>query len=267
MFEHFRAHTIVHVKFLARSRVLLGFAVLIALWSAIGLVPAFFLGTTANRFELLKGVAQQLHGTASTITSCLGLAILWSHRRSRTIKMVATKPSSFEGWVASIFVAAGIVGLTVHTVVALLTIVGSWYWAVPYQNGFLYVAADYFVQSVIVLACLTAMSAIVHPVLAVLTLIVFNESTIKFLGIVVAGASDAGARGPVMRAASAVLSGLYYIVPSFSPFEHHTQELYRSLRATTTDWRYLAAAAGYASLICALGYFTTVVVLRRRQLT
>ena len=63
--------------------------------------------------------------------------------------------------------------------VALLTVIGSWYWAVPYQNGFLYVAADYFVQSVIVLACLTAMSAIVHPVLAVLTVIVFNESTIK----------------------------------------------------------------------------------------
>ena len=40
-----------------------------------------------------------------------------------------------------------------------------------------------------------------------------------------------------------------------------------SLRATTTDWRYLAGAAGYALLICALGYFTTLVVLRRRQLT
>src|SRR5205814_9289286 len=101
MLDHFAAHTVVHLKFLARSRVLLGFALLIVLGSSIGLVPAFFLSTTANRFELLKGVAQQLHGTAMVITAGLGLAILWSHRRARAIQLVARQPSAFAAWAAS----------------------------------------------------------------------------------------------------------------------------------------------------------------------
>lgn len=38
-------------------------------------------------------------------------------------------------------------------------------------------------------------------------------------------------------------------------------------RVTPSDWRYLAAACGYAILACACGYLKTLTVLRWRQLT
>lgn len=266
MFEHVRTHTSIHLTFLARSRVLLGFGALIVLGSSIGLVPALFFDTTANRFEVLKQVAHELHGTASLITSGLGLLALWSHRRQRTIKMVLTKPSPLEGWVASIFASAAMAGIAAHVIVAAATFGLSRYWGVPYEAGFLYLAVDRFVESMIALAFLTALGAAFHPVIATLVLLFFNESTFKFLGTIVAGASQAGQQSPFVRMSDRVLSVLYYLAPTFEPFNHKTQLVEYSLRVTGTDWKYVLAGAGYALLACAVGYMTTIVVLRRRPL-
>jgi hypothetical protein len=264
--SHLRAHTIVHLKFLARSRLLFGFVLLITLWSAVGLVPAIFFGTTSNRFELLKAVAGQLHWLAAMITSGLGLVVLWSHRRARSIKMIATKPSPFEGWVASVFAAAALVGIAAHTAVALVTLALSLYWGVPYQPGFLYMAADGFVESLIALGLLTALSAAMHPVIATILVLFVSESTFRFIGTALTGASSAGMNSPLLTAGNWLMSAGYYISPSFGPFDRHTAALEASLRVTTSDLRYLGATLLYALLACAFGYVATLVALRRRSL-
>jgi hypothetical protein len=247
--------------------VLLGFALLVLLGSSIWLLPAFLGGSLSSRFDLLKGVAQMLHGTVGLITSGLGLFVMWSHRRARTIKMVATKPSTFEGWVASVFASAVLVGFVAQGVVAGLTFGLSLYWGVPYQVGFAYLAAERFVQSTIALAVLTALGALVHPIIAVVALLFVNESTFRYLGTMVAGALEAGRRSVPMRALAAVLSGLYYVVPTFDPFADKTQVVNQTLRVAAIDWRYLLASVGYAALVCAFGYLATLVLLRRSQLT
>jgi hypothetical protein len=267
MLEHFCAHTVVHLKFLARSRILLGFGLLVLLVAGVGFVPALFIDTAFNRFEVIKGIASQLHDIARFMTGGIGLFVLWSHRRNRTIKMVATKPSPFGGWVASIFASAALVGLAVHAVVAVVTLALSLSWGVPYQIGFVYLAGDRFVDSLIILAVLTALGAAFHPILAVLTVAFFNESTFRYLGTTVAGALAAGYDSVLLRIAQPLLTALYYISPSFDPFANQTEAADRSLRIATIDWRYLAASAGYAVLVCACGYLMTLLVLRRRPLT
>jgi hypothetical protein len=266
-FEHFRAHLAVHLKFLSRSRVLLGFVILIVAGSSIAMLPALFFETSTNQFAVLKMAANHLHWSASMITSGLGLFALWSHRRTRTIKMVATKPSHFGGWVASIFVAAAAVGLAAHAAVATLTAVLSLYWGVPYQSGFLFIAADSFIESLVLLAFLTALGAALHPVLAVLAVFLFNEGTFGFLATILAGAANAGAAVPLAAVWQKIVTALYYVAPAFGPFDHKTEALHQSLRATTSDWRYLAASLAYAMLACAFGYVATIVFLRRQQLT
>jgi hypothetical protein len=261
------AHTIVHLKFLARSRVLLGFGLLVLCGSVIGLVPAFFGGSLSNRFDLLRSVAGILHGVVGVITSGLGLFVIWSHRRARTIKMVATKPSLFEGWVASVFIASALVGFVAQGAVAALTLGLSVSWGVPYQSGFAYLAAERFIQSTIALACLTALGAWLHPMLAVLALVLLSESTFAYLATTVAGAIAAGRDSMPLRALGATLSAFYYLAPTFSPFADETQAVGQSMRVATIEWRYLLASAGYAAIACAAGYLATLMALRRSRLT
>jgi hypothetical protein len=70
-----------------------------------------------------------------------------------------------------------------------------------------------------------------------------------------------------MRALAVVISGLYYVVPTFDPFADKTQVVNQTLRVAAIDWRYLLAGAGYAAIVCAFGYLATLVLLRRSQLT
>jgi hypothetical protein len=267
MRDSFLAHTIVHLKFLARSRVLLGVTLLVVAVTGVGIVPALLDDTASNRFEVLKDVAGRLHGTPGMLTGAIGLFILWSHRRSRTIKMIATRPRPFEGWVASIFAAAAIVGLAVHAAVALLTFALSLQWGVPYQVGFAYLALDRFVESLVILAVLTPLGAAVHPIIAILALAFFNESTFKYLGTLVSGALEAGRQSVLLAGVRPLLVALYYAAPALHPFDDKTQAVEQSLRVAAIDWRYLAASYGYALLACACGYLMTLAVLRRRQLT
>ena len=267
LLEGLREHTIVHLKFVTRSRVLVGFASLLLLIAGVMLLPAIFIGTAANRFELLKQVADELHAIAATITAGLGLFVLWSHRRTRSIKLVATRPGSFDAWVASLFIVPAMFGVAAQAAVAAITCGLSLYWDVPYQIGFFYLTVQWLAQSLIVLAYLTALGAVAHPVLAVLTLLFFNASTFHMLGVTLGGAIEAGYTSGFWRAAQSVVAMLYYIAPTFSPLAQETSVVNETLRVAAIDWRYLAGVVAYALLTSAFGFMTTVVLLRRRQLT
>jgi hypothetical protein len=265
--DGFRAHTSVHLKFLARSRVLLGFGIGALFITGVMMLPAVFVGTSANQFELLKQVSDNLHSIATLITAGIGLFILWSHQRTRTIKLIATRPCSFDSWVASIFAAAAIFGFLAQTAVTIVAFVLSMYWGVPYQIGFVYVSVQWLAQSAIVLAYLTALSACLHPVLAILILAFFNEATFHALGVTLGGAVEAGHTSTVVRAARSFVSLVYYVTPTFTPFAEETREVNRSLHVAVVDWRYLVATIGYAVLVSACAFMATVVILRRRRLT
>jgi hypothetical protein len=169
--------------------------------------------------------------------------------------------------VASLFAAAALVALAVHAVVVAVTFVISVSWGVPYQVGFVYLAANAFVRSAIILAVLTALGAAMHPVLAVVAAAFFNESAFAGLGTLVTGALQAGRHSMLLRAARTILTALYYAAPTFSPFDDKIRAVRQSLRVEAIDWRYLAASAAYALLVCVCGYLATLAVLRRRQLT
>ena len=267
MRDRFMAHLVVNLKFLARNRVLLGFALVLLLASGVMLLPAMFIDTASNRFEALKHVAETLHRAAGVITAGLGLVVLWSHRRARTIKLIATKPGSFDIWVVSVFAAAIAFGAAAHAAVAVLVFVLSVVWDVPYQIGFVYLSAEWFAQSAIVLAYLTPLAAMCHPILAILALAFVNDWTVHAVGVTLTAAVEAGHGSVVLEVAQRIVSTLYYIVPTFAPFQSKTQVVNETLRAATIDWRYLLATLAYALLASAFGYVATVVVLRRRQLS
>ncbi|HEX7797723.1 MAG TPA: hypothetical protein VF456_25350, partial [Vicinamibacterales bacterium] len=187
---------------------------------------------------------------------------IWSHRRARSIKMIAATPAPFPAWVASVFVTAALVGLAVQGVIAILVGMLSVLWNVPYQLGFLYVAMNQFADSLIMLAFLTALSVWMHPVLAILLFVFLGESTFRTIRVTLESVDG----GWLVRGAKATVTGLYYVLPSFAPFAGRTLMLTRSMQASVSDWRYLALAYAYATLAVSFGYVATIASLRRRPL-
>jgi hypothetical protein len=266
MLSALRLHTSTHLAFLRRNQILLGFSLLISIGTAILLVPSALLNTAASRFDVLSDIAEVLHLLIAFVTAGLGLFILWSHRRARSIKMIATAPRPFVAWVASIFVAVAIVAAVAHAGIALIVAIVSWYWGISYQYGFLFLALVSFVGSMIAVAAFTFLSAVTHPVLAVLLVAIVGEQTTMNLWELVERI-DAGshARG-ALRAFGAVARTLYYVMPTFWPYGDRIT-LGGSMRVPASDWRHLGVGALYALLVCACSLVATTGVLRRRPLT
>jgi hypothetical protein len=256
-------HTRVHLTFLARNRLFHGFSLLVAVGVALRIVPMLVFFDRPSLFVTLRGLAQQLHGLAAFMTAGIGLFILWSHRRARSIKMVATSPVPFAAWVASIFATAATVGALVQAGIACLIFVLSFPWNVPYQAGFFYIAVDRFAESMILLAFVTALGSWFHPIVAVLLITLLNESVFLRMRIIL----DAAEPRLLLTILESVVVSLYYLVPTFDPFGGRTLTMTRSLRVSETDWEYLGATAGYALLAAGFGFATTVAILRRRPMT
>jgi hypothetical protein len=224
--------------------------------------PELMLGDSSSRFADLRTFAGLLHQIVSFITAGIALVLIWSHRRARSIKMIAATPAPFPAWVASVFVTAALVGLTVQGLIATLVAALSVFWNVPYQLGFLHMAMNQFADSLIMLAFLTALSVWMHPVLATLLIAFLGESTFRTIRVTLESVDG----GWFVWAAKATATGLYYFLPSFAPFAGRTLTLTRSMRASVSDWRYLALTYAYAILAVSFGYVATIASLRRRPL-
>lgn len=258
--EALRLHTATHLLCLRRNRLFHAFLALVLAGLVLAVVPGLAFDDASNRFYTLRRLAQMLHGTTSVVTSGIGLFLLWVHRRSRSLKMVATTPAPFGAWVLSLLVTGALVGGAMHAISAVMVVGLSSAWNVTYQYGFLYLALDHFAESLIALGVITTLGTVLHPVITVVLVTLVNEATVLALrqGL------ELVSPGPVLSVIKGVAAAVYYLLPSVDPFGERTQTLMRTLRVADSDWRYLGATAAYALLVLAFSYATTLAVLRRR---
>ncbi len=260
MMDALRLHVAANLTCLRRNRLLHAFVVLVVAGLATTIVPALALGDTSNRFEALRVLAGMLHDATSLMTPGLGLFLLWVHRRSRSISMVATTAAPFAAWVAALFVTSALVAAAAHTIIAVVVVALSQVWGVTYQYGFLYLAIDSFTESMIALGVMTTLSAFVHPVLTVVLVTLVNDASV----LAVRQGLELLAPEPLVRAVRGLSAAVYFALPATDPFGERTEAMLRTMRAATSDWRYLGWAAAYALLVLALAQVVTLIWLRKR---
>jgi hypothetical protein len=168
-------NTRVHLRFYARNRLLLAFGLVMLLLFGLTLVPMLMFETTSDRFRLLRAITAQMSGYALVFTASLGLFAMSSHLRNRSVKLVLTKPCRPETWLASVFLSAFLVALVIYALIALTAAALSWYWSIPWQWGFTFVAIDGLCRALIQVGFLTCLATAFHPVVAVLIALFFNE--------------------------------------------------------------------------------------------
>jgi hypothetical protein len=179
--------------------------------------------------------------------------------------VILTRPGSPQLWLASVFASALIVAAAMQAIGAVVTLVLSLVWGVPYQIGFFYMAVNAVFQAAIVIAVLTTLGAVLHPVVAFLVFVLFNENTFESLrfGVELMKAQNHG--GWFLEGARPLVIAIHTVLPMQYPFEGQTTGVVQSMRVTGTDWAYLLATAVYSFAVVAVCFLLAEVALRRRS--
>jgi hypothetical protein len=259
-------NTHVHLRFYLRNRLLLAFGLVMLLMFGMTLVPMVLFESSSDRFNMLRSITTQMGGYALVFTASLGLFAVSSHLRNRNVKLVLTKPCTPEAWLASIFLSALLVALVIYTLLALAAATLSWWWGIPWQWGFVFVAVDGACRALIQMSFLTCLATAFHPVVAVLIALFFNEGIFYQLKYLVAGAIAADGGRPWLLTASVLCDAFYLVMPMAEPLSNHTTSVYSSLRASGTDWLNLGITLGYSMLLSVFLFLISDLLLRRKQL-
>jgi len=265
MRERIWLHVGSHLRFYRRSRIVLAVGLVILGFWLLGVAPMMLGGTAGDRFNKLRSLAEQITMLGWILSAGLGLYVTSSHLRNRSLQVILTRPGSPQIWLASVFVSALLVATAIQAAGAIVTFAFSLAWDVPYQIGFLYLAVDAVFEAAIAIAFLTTLGAVVHPVLALLIALLFNEGTFAALRF---GLTMMAMRTPeagVLGAARTAVVWIHEALPMLDPFATQTARVSSSLRVTAGDWGYLGATALYAGAVIAICFLLSDLALRRRS--
>src|SRR6266542_4024018 len=114
------------------------------------------------------------------------------------------------------------------------------------QWGFLWLAIDGLLESVIVVSVLTGLAAALRPIVALLVVAFFTESLFYQFDAMLLGYLQANGHSIPVAAIEYLVRGIHLAAPMFNPFSEHTGTVEQTLRAARGDWFYLGATACYA---------------------
>src|SRR5205085_3301641 len=176
MAELLRANILANLAYYRRSRLLLAFMLVFLLMTGLQSLPAFFAHSGVQSFNTLQEIFSSLNFFLLVLAAGLGLFIISSHLRSRSLKMVFTKPCPPALWLGSAFLTAVLVSLLISCVVLSSAMLLSLIWHIPVRAGLLFVSLDTFFASLGLIAYLMLLATLAHPAIAAIFAIIFNAA-------------------------------------------------------------------------------------------
>jgi ABC-type transport system involved in multi-copper enzyme maturation permease subunit len=265
MTELLRANILVDLAYYRRSRLLLAFMLMFLLLTALGSLPPLFGNSGVQTFNALHEIFTELNGFLLALCACLGLFIISSHLRNRSLKMVFTKPCPPALWLLSAFLSAVIVSLLLSFVVLTSMTLLSLAWHVPVRPGLVFLSAETFVVSVGLIAYLMLLATLVHPAVAAICTLVFNAYLFYDAQLWTDAVIRSGNTSPWLRVLKGLFHWLYLVLPMLSPFGQKTEGVHVSLRVMHGEWKYLLYSLGYALTLSAFCYCVSLFALQRKK--
>jgi hypothetical protein len=252
-----------------RNKLLVLIALFFLFIWALTSLPSLFFYSSHQKFQIIQMILQTSSGFIGVFMAAMGVLTVFHHLNGRSYKMVVTKPCLPEVWLLGNFLSAMLVSAVLYLLLLPLTVVLFLVWGIPFQGGVAFVLLDGLFRSAILYSALACLSVLIHPFLAVLAVLMFNEGTFYWLTFwMAAGAKAAKSLQSKMAftATQYILYGIYLLLPSFAPYAEKTQKIYSSLKLTFFDLRYLGLNFLYTLLVCALFFIVSDVALRRKRL-
>ena len=255
-----------HLLYYRRSRLLLAFALVFLVLTLLSALPAVFSPSRAAAFSAAREIFDMLNMFLIAFSAGLGLFLISSHLRDRNLKMVFTKPCPPALWLASTYLSAIGVSLLLNAMILVCALAMSLLGHTKVQAGLAFVSADTFAASVGMIAYLMFLAMVIHPVIAVVFVLIFNPSTFYSLQIWILAVQSAGAKSVVLRALERLFHYCYMALPMVHPFSRQTQGIGQSLHVTPGQWPYLLYSLGYSLSLAALSYCLSLFFLQRKKL-
>jgi ABC-type transport system involved in multi-copper enzyme maturation permease subunit len=265
MTELLKANILTHFAFYRRSRLLLAFLLVFLLLTALSSLPAIFTDSGVKSFNALQEVFSVLNGCLLFFAGGMGLLVISSHLRNRSLKMVFTKPCRPSVWLASAFFSAVAASLVLNCIVLGGAVLLSLGWHVPVRAGLVFVSLDTFLASVGVIAYLVLLASLVHPAIAVTLALIFNAEMFygaqTWTGAMIRSGNNSG----WLKLLERLFHYLYLIVPMVHAFGNKTEGIYASLRVLHGEWKYLVYSFGYVLALSAFCYCLALFALQRKK--
>ena len=265
MAEVLKANLLANFAFYRRSRLLMAFALAFLLLTGLSSLPALFNNSGVQSFNALQQIFSILNVFLLFLAGGLGLFIISSHLRNRSLKMVFTKPCSPAIWLASAILSAAIVSLLLNGIVLGSTVVLSLVWKVPVRAGLVFLSADTFIASLGIIAYMMLLAMLVHPAIAVTLVLIFNAEMFYDAQVWTQAVIRSGNTSVALRVLEHIFHGLYLVLPMIHAYGKQTDNINTSLRVLHGDWKYLLYSLGYVLVLTAFCYFSALFALQRKR--
>ena len=265
MTELLRANVLANFAYYRRSRLLIAFALVFLLLTGLSSLPSFFGNSGVQNFNTLQEIYSSMNGFLLFFAAGLGLFVVSSHLRNRSLKMVFTKPCSPAVWLLSALVSAVAVSLLLNLVVLASAVTLSLVWHLPVRAGLLFISVDTFVASVGLIAYLMLLATLAHPAIAATFALIFNADLFYGAQMWAQSVIRSGNSSVALRLLARLFHYLYLLMPMVHAFGKKTENIHSSLRVLHGEWRYPLFALGYALVLAAFCYFLALFALQRKN--
>lgn len=243
----------------------MAFLLVFLLLTGLSSLPALFMNSGVQSFNSLHQIFSVLNVFLLFFAGGLGLFIVSSHLRSRSLKMVFTKPCSPAVWLVSAFLSAVAVSLLLNCIVLASTVLLSFGWHLPVRAGLVFISIDTFIASVGIIAYLMLLTTVVHPAIAVTFALIFNADLFYDGNEWTQSVMRAGNSSLGLRILDRLFHYLYLVLPMVHAFDRKTENIYSSLRVMHGEWKYLLYSSGYVIVLAGFCYFLALFALQRKK--
>ncbi len=265
MLELIKANVLANFAYYRRSRLLLAFLLVSLLLTCLSSLPALYTGSGIQSFNALHQIFSNLNTFAIILAAAVGLFVVSSHLRSRSLKMVFTKPCPPSIWLGSAFLSAIAVSFFLNCVLLLSATVLSLFWHLPVRPGLVFLSLDTFIASVGLIAYLMLLASLAHPAIAVTFALIFNAELFYSVQVWTQGAIRSGNSSFTLHALEKLFHLLYLLLPMFFAFGKETETVYASLRVAHGQWKYLLYSFAYVLTLSAFCYALSLFALQKKK--
>jgi ABC-type transport system involved in multi-copper enzyme maturation permease subunit len=265
MMELLKTNVLTNFIYYRRSRLLLAFMLVFLALTGLTSLPMFFTSSGVQGFNTVRQVFTVLNIFLLWFTAGTGLFIISSHLRSRSLKMVFTKPCPPWAWLLSAFISAVGVSLLLNGVILGGAVVASLIWHLPIRAGLVWVSTHTFTTSVGLIAYMMLLATVVHPAVAVAIALIFSATLFYQMYMWIESFIRAGNTSTTLHVLGGVFHYIYLALPIVGVYDEKTEGIRDSLHVPHASWKYLLYSAGYVAVLSLFCYLLSLLAFQRKR--
>ena len=256
-------------KLYKRSKLLIVLSIIFFCFYGLTTLPTLFMTSASSRLLVISRILSSFNGFSTFFIIILMLVGIIHPIRNRSLKMIITKPCLPRTWLLSNYISAIFIFFFLNLIVYILISALFLLWNIPFQWGLVFIFIHRFFHAVILLSYITLLAVAIGTWGAVVFGIILTEGFFfyfsnMFLALKESVSNNIGKI--ILLIFQKIFYFIYLILPVSEPFSKETGPIYRSLRVTSSDWKYLLFTMLYAILISRFLYLLSVVFLNKKRL-